>query len=69
MSKDDRAALLKKVAEVETTNKKYQEELARYRECDPVLLEAKGIYQILKVYIGVLFTVYLSSINLYRKTC
>lgn len=38
---DDRAILLKKVAEGEATSKKYQEELARYRECDPVLLGIK----------------------------
>ncbi|RIA86348.1 meiotic nuclear division protein 1 [Glomus cerebriforme] len=38
---DDRAVLLKKVAELETTNKKHQENLARFRECDPTLLEAK----------------------------
>jgi hypothetical protein len=42
--KDDRATLLKKVAELEAINKKHQEDLARFRECDPALLEAKGIY-------------------------
>ncbi|GBC10523.1 hypothetical protein RclHR1_00970024 [Rhizophagus clarus] len=38
---DDRAILLKKVAELEAINKKHQESLARFRECDPALLEAK----------------------------
>ncbi|CAB4490745.1 meiotic nuclear division protein 1 [Rhizophagus irregularis] len=38
---DDRATLLKKVAELEAINKKHQENLALFRECDPALLEAK----------------------------
>ncbi|CAB4384300.1 unnamed protein product [Rhizophagus irregularis] len=38
---DDRATLLKKVSELEAINKKHQENLALFRECDPALLEAK----------------------------
>ncbi|RUS34217.1 meiotic nuclear division protein 1 [Jimgerdemannia flammicorona] len=38
---NDRAALLKELAEAESRKKGNLEELQRYRECDPTLLEAK----------------------------
>ncbi|RUP50982.1 meiotic nuclear division protein 1 [Jimgerdemannia flammicorona] len=39
---NDRAALLKELAEAESRKKGNLEELQRYRECDPTLLEAKA---------------------------
>ncbi|CAG8443713.1 9699_t:CDS:2 [Ambispora gerdemannii] len=38
---DDREELLKKLAEAKTLKKQNTDELQRYRECDPTLLEAK----------------------------
>ncbi|CAG8685581.1 16655_t:CDS:2, partial [Racocetra fulgida] len=39
-----RASLLKTLAEAEALDKKNEEELKRYRECDPVTLNEKGYY-------------------------
>ncbi|CAG8538517.1 10575_t:CDS:2 [Ambispora leptoticha] len=38
---DDREEMLKKLAEAKTLQKQYTDELQRYRECDPTLLEVK----------------------------
>ncbi|CAG8736134.1 23926_t:CDS:2 [Gigaspora margarita] len=38
----ERASMLKTLAEAEALNKRNEEELKRYRECDPVTLNDKG---------------------------